>query len=202
MSDTKPNNVFQNASPEMRKELFDILSNLRDDSGNFINSSSQSLLFQILNDLFSGVDEGIDLSNITPEQIKALQAALSVLLDEIALSKILGGDNEKIIELILHSLVNSVSKSEKKRREKEEHLVEEKKLKELKILLEKTIDYEKYKVTNPNKLAGETTLENVINNLNVGGSDLAKRHEGGELLNKSFVEKLGLEGKGGGGIGM
>ena len=166
MSDTKPNNVFQNASPEMRKELFDILSNLRDDSGNFINSSSQSLLFQILNDLFSGVDEGIDLSNITPEQIKALQAALSVLLDEIALSKILGGDNEKIIELILHSLVNSVSKSEKKRREKEEHLVEEKKLKELKILLEKTIDYEKYKVTNPNKLAGETTLENVINNLN------------------------------------
>lgn len=95
--------------------------------------------------------------------------------------------------------------------EKWDELDEKEKQKQLKFWI-----YEMYKMTNPNRLAGETALDNFINNvktrginvaMNYEGSSFAKKFEKEDLLNldsqrHGFVDALKKGGVRGGGLGM
>ena len=89
---------------------------------------------------------------------------------------------------------------------------------QLLIFLQKLLGivYEVYKILNPNRLAGETTLENFINNVQARGVKVALEYEGKEfekMFDKkdlenleshkfSFVNTLKNEGFRGGGRGL
>lgn len=76
--------------------------------------------------------------------------------------------------------------------------------------------YEIYKITNPNRLAGETSLDNFINNVKTRGIKVALEYDGGSFAKKfekedlanleshkqGFVDSLKKGGVRGGGLGM
>ena len=100
---------------------------------------------------------------------------------------------------------------DKEREEKEEELTEEqKKIRNMQII------YEAYKILNPHRIAGETSLENFVSNVLTRGIEVAREYEGAEYehhftkkeldnlssYRESFVKKLKSSGHKGHGRGM
>lgn len=95
--------------------------------------------------------------------------------------------------------------------EREEELSEEEKRRRLQHVI-----YEVYKILNPHQIAGETAINNFINNVRTRGINVAMRNEGKEFAKyfdandlsnlesykHSFVSALAKEGHKGGGKGM
>lgn len=115
------------------------------------------------------------------------------------LAKVLG------INLNLHK---KKEKNKEHEEEKEEELSKEEKERRHRLII-----YEVYKILNPHRLAGETSLENFINNVKTRGIEEARKYEGAnyeqdfkkkdlenlESNRFSFVENLknaGFKGKG------
>ena len=106
-----------------------------------------------------------------------------------------------------------VNDKEKKEEEieKEEELTEEQKQIRLRQII-----YEVYKIINPERLAGETSLENFISNVITRGIEVAMEYDGSQYAKKfteeelnnleshktSFVTKLKSEGHKGSGRGL
>lgn len=109
------------------------------------------------------------------------------------------------------NLNKSKDKDEELEEEKEEELSEEEKKRRMQIMM-----YEVYKTLNPHQIAGETAIQNFIDNVRTRGIKVAMQHEGKEFANQfrpgdlknlesykhSFVNALAKEGHKGGGKGL
>ncbi|MFQ3307145.1 MAG: hypothetical protein ACI8ZF_000386 [Candidatus Midichloriaceae bacterium] len=102
-------------------------------------------------------------------------------------------------------------KNKEEEEEKEEELTEEQKR-----IKYQQVMYEAYKILNPERLAGETSLENFISNVITRGIEVAREYDGAQyekdFTNKEiedleshkegFVSKLRSSGQKGGGRGL
>jgi hypothetical protein len=100
--------------------------------------------------------------------------------------------NRSIDKVIMHFLSKFFNKDREEKREEEleqeEELGEEQEIHRNRIMI-----YEVYKVLNPRKLAGETKIDNFINNVITRGIDEAIKYEGknfAKIFNKEELEIL------------
>ncbi len=128
---------------------------------------------------------------------------------------ILNKDNPKVDKDLLN-LLTRVFKLDKKKEKSEEEEKFEELSKDQKALRYRQIMYEAYKILNPERIAGETSLENFISNVLVRGIEVAREYDGKqyeshfdkENLNnleankKNFVNNLYKSGQRGGGRGL
>ena len=161
----------------------------------------------IVNKLAKQLNQG----EVNEAELNASREKLTALLEYLVLN--LDGPNiDPQLLIFLQKLLGiELDKDLDKDQEKENKLSEEQKK-----LLHRLIVYEVYKILNPNRLAGETTLENFINNVQARGVKVALEYEGKEfekMFDKkdlenleshkfSFVNTLKNEGFRGGGRGL
>lgn len=91
----------------------------------------------------------------------------------------------KFLEKLLGISAQEEKKQQEQEEEKEEELDEKEKQKALKIII-----YEMYKIITPNQVAGETALENFINNVKTYGVKEAMKHEGSQYASKFNPDDL------------
>jgi hypothetical protein len=120
-----------------------------------------------------------------------------------------------LIAFLEKALNISKSKDKDKNKEREEEK-EEKLTEEQKKLRYQRIMYEAYKILNPERIAGETSLDNFISNVITRGISVAREYDGAqyerdftkndlgdlESYKESFVNKLKSAGQKGGGRGL
>jgi hypothetical protein len=118
--------------------------------------------------------------------------------------------------LFLEKLLNIDRSKDKDKNKEQEEEKEEKLTEEQKKLRYQRIAYEAYKILNPERIAGETSLENFISNVVTRGIQIAREYDGAEYekdftkkdlgdlesYKESFVEKLKSSGHKGGGRGL
>jgi transcriptional regulator with XRE-family HTH domain len=151
------------------------------------------------------------------EELKNLsryKEILMMLLEYLILNE----DNLSVDPEIIKILLKFLGLDRKKAREmdeleeeREEELDEEQKKNVLRFII-----YEIYKILNPHRIAGETALENFVNNVRTRGVKVAMREEGHEYARKfnsrdlenleshrfGFVASLEKAGFKGGGRGL
>ncbi len=118
------------------------------------------------------------------EQSKHL---MFVLLEYLILNMDNPSIDAELIALLQRFLGIDLEK-DKKEKDEEELLEYEEMSKEQKDHIHRQMIYEIYKMLNPNRLAGETALENFMNNVVRYGVQEAMQHEGKEFA-KYFNEK-------------
>lgn len=116
----------------------------------------------------------------------------------------------------LEKILNITKSKDKDKSKKQEEEKEEKLTEEQKKLRYQRIIYEAYKILNPERIAGETSLENFVSNIITRGIAIAREYDGAqyekhfekkeldnlESYKESFVEKLRASGQRGGGKGL
>ena len=119
------------------------------------------------------------------KEIERQKSLLIMLLEYL----ILNINNPTLDLSIVHFLQMFLGKSKSKDTELEEEISPEDELsKEEKERRHRLMIYEVYKVMNPNRLAGETGIENFINNVITRGIKTAMKYEGANFA-KLFDEK-------------
>lgn len=117
----------------------------------------------------------------------------------------------RFLELFLNIKIKKKKREEEQEEEKEEELTKSEKERRRQIIW-----YEVYKVLNPQRIAGETEVENFINNVRTRGIVEALKYEGAKYIKSydkesletlertkaSFVELLAQQGFKGGGKGL
>lgn len=189
MPDTKPIKWAKNMPPETLIEVLEI--------GHKLKKSLES------NDL------------ATQKELEAQKPLLLMLLEYL----IINLDNPNLDKSLIPALekflgLNLAHEQEEEvelEEEREEELSQEEKQRRLRLAI-----YEIYKIFNPNRLAGETAIENFINNVQTRGIKTAMSYEGKEFAKyfnmedlenvasykKSFVAALEREGNKGFGKGL
>ncbi len=152
------------------------------------------------------------------EKLKELEHSRPMLLMLLEYL-IINSDNPNIDQgmvLLLEKFLGiSLSKNKDKDKdleeEREEELSEEEKKRRMQHMM-----YEVYKTLNPHQIAGETAMQNFIDNVRTRGIKVAMQHEGKEFASQfrpgdlknlesykhSFVSALAKEGHKGGGKGI
>lgn len=159
-------------------------------------------------------------SNTDDQSIKIALGKNRELLFKLLEYLILNMDNPNIDQSLVKFLskILGVNLSKKKEKEKEEEELEEEVelSEEEKQRRNRLVIYEVYKILNPHRLAGETSLENFINNVRTRGIEEARKYEGAdkeqdfdkkeledlESHKFSFVKSLEAEGFKGKGRGL
>jgi|GEM_PF-3987807 len=170
-------------NPKMRKEVQAVIDKLYGNDFLKISDLSRDLLSRLLSGLMSGTGEALDISGFTPEEMENLLATLREALEKLGKS---GGSGEEIIKILLHNLIIAVLGMNKSVKD-ELVQINEKKQKEMKDLISKIVNYENYKITSPQQIAGEVLTQKPI--------------EKTDLLARQNVPHRPL-GKGGPGMGM
>lgn len=145
------------------------------------------------------------------KEIERQKSLLIMLLEYL----ILNINNPALDLSVIHFLQIFLGKAKEKEidveEEKEEELTKEEMERRHRLMI-----YEVYKVMNPNRLAGETSIENFINNVITRGIKTAMRYEGADFAKlfetkdlesleshkQSFTQMLKDGGFKGGGRGM
>lgn len=122
------------------------------------------------------------------EKLKVLEQSRGMLISllEFLILNLGGQDVDvEMINLIAKFLGIDLHKEreDELEEEKEEELTKAEKERRHRLMI-----YEIYKMLNPNRLAGETSLENFINNVKTRGINTALRYEGAEHV-KGFKAK-------------
>jgi len=119
------------------------------------------------------------------DAIDKYRPMLLILMEYLALNV----NNPNIDLQILHFLEKIFGKVKKKEKSKEEELgIDDELTKEEKKRRVKLAMYEIYKITNPRQLAGESSMENFVNNVKARGMAAACKYEGKEYA-ASFAMK-------------
>ncbi|MHC0449124.1 MAG: DUF5394 family protein [Candidatus Lariskella arthropodorum] len=175
-----------------------------------MDAHSLSVALKLLRQINDKIAAGGKLSK---EEWNASIPTLSALFDYLVMNMENPNIDSNLLRIVMQILGISMRAVKKKREnekelEQEEELSEERKKQVIRLII-----YEIYKITNPHQLAGETALENFINNVQTRGLEVALQYEGAknagmftkdELENleshrQSFVEMLketGFRGKG------
>ena len=117
------------------------------------------------------------------QQLKSFEQSkhlMFVLLEYLILNMDNPSIDAELIALLQRYLGIDLGK-EKKERDEEELLEYEEMSKEQKEHIHRMMVYEIYKILNPNRIAGETALENFMNNVIRYGVKEAMKHEGKEF---------------------
>jgi len=126
------------------------------------------------------------------DKLRSLEKSRSLLVTLLEYL-IMNEDNPNLdtslIAMLLKFLGADVKKQKnednKEREEKEEFLSEEEKKHRLRLIF-----YEIYKIINPERLAGETPLQNFINNVKTRGIEVALKYEGAEVAQQFNLKNL------------
>jgi hypothetical protein len=119
-----------------------------------------------------------------------------ILLQDLLEYLILNMDNPNLDITLLHFLEKVLGIGKNKSKEKKQDLKEEREeylSKEELELRYRLLMYEIYKITNPHRIAGETSLENFLNNIQLRGIEVARQYEGArhaDKFTKSDLEVL------------
>ncbi len=130
------------------------------------------------------------ISSNNAQELKSLEQSkhlMFVLLEYLILNIDNPSIDAELIAMLLRYLGIDLGK-EKKEKEEEELLEYEEMSKEQKEHIHRMMIYEIYKMLNPNRIAGETALENFMNNVMRYGIKEAMQHEGKEFA-KYFNSK-------------
>lgn len=149
---------------------------------------------------------------ISKDDLHEHRDILTKLLEYLMLNYNNPNMDVSLIEFLAKALGISIrkDKNKEKDKEKEELTEEQKKIRHMQIM------YEAYKILNPRRIAGETSLENFISNVLTRGVKTARGYEGAEYeryftkkeldnlssYKKSFVNKLKSSGNKGYGRGL
>ncbi len=153
--------------------------------------------------------------SIISEDITKHKGILAKLLEYLILNQNNPNMDLSLIQFLEKAL--GITKSKKKEKDKElEEEKEEKLSEEQKKIRYQQIMYEAYKILNPERIAGETSLENFLSNVITRGIEVAREYDGAQYENnfskkeiqnldsnkESFVDKLKSSGHKGGGRGL
>lgn len=159
-----------------------------------VSSLSSETLIEVLEAAYSlrrAIEGGKDASNMIKEQ----EPIMIMLLEYL----ILNMDNPNIdkgifafLEQIFGEKLKKLKhyKDEKYKIDGQEEGVEDELTKEEKQIRLRAAIYEIYKLTNPNRLAGETAMENFIKNVKTRGVEFAMKYDGHEMESKFTKTEL------------
>lgn len=124
------------------------------------------------------------------QKIKSLAQNKHILLSllEYLILNMDKADIDASLITMLQKFLGISSEKDKKEKDEEELLEYEEMSEEQKQHIHRIMIYEIYKALNPNQIAGETALENFINNVRRHGIVEAMQHEGKEFA-KNFNQK-------------
>lgn len=164
--------IPDDAPEESKKEFASIIEQLR--NANTIDTESLILVLlkNILERLSKQYGKQLSYDTLTSSQRKALEGELDAIAQALEASGALG--EEKNMLAYLKKMLG-MDYSQKQERKQEYETLNRKAKKEYTRLLKLFIIYEIYKITNPQQLAGETELDNFINNTLTRGLDYAKK---------------------------
>ena len=155
-----------------------------------------------------------DNSTISKDLIKH-KGILSKLLEYLILNQ--NNPNMDLSLILFLEKALGITKSKKKEKDKEQEEEKEEELsEEQKKIRYQQIMYEAYKILNPERIAGETSLENFLSNVITRGIEVAREYDGAQYekdfskkeisdldsYKESFVDKLKSSGHRGGGRGL
>ena len=155
--------------------------------------------------------------SIISEDITKHKGILAKLLEYLILNQNNPNMDLSLIQFLEKAL--GITKSKKKDKDKDKELEEEKEeelSEEQKKIRYQQIMYEAYKILNPERIAGETSLENFLSNVITRGIEVAREYDGAQYENnfskkeiqdldsnkESFVDKLKSSGHKGAGRGL
>lgn len=162
----------ENASQELKDEFNSIIEQLRNATGIDAETLMTMLLKKILERLSKQHGTNFSYGALTSKQQKELEAELDKIAQALEESGALG-DEKNMIGMLKKML--GLGFSDKKQQLDEFESMENAQKKEYTRLLKLFIIYEIYKITNPHQLAGETELDNFINNTLTRGTEFAKK---------------------------
>lgn len=173
--------------------LSDSSARLKNTSDKVASLSAETLI-DILEAAYS-LRKAMESGQDNSDMIKQQEPIMILLLEYL----ILNMDNPNIDKSIFSFLdklfgdklkKKNLSKHSGKQLDAQEEELEEELTKEEKELKLRAAIYEIYKLTNPNRIAGETSLENFIKNVKTRGVDFAMQHDGHEHAQKFTKTEL------------
>jgi len=154
-------------------------------------------------------------NSVVSKDLTKHKSILSKLLEYLILNQDNPNMDLSLIQFLEKAL--GITKSKKKDKDKEQEEEKEEELsEEQKKLRYQQIMYEAYKILNPERIAGETSLENFLSNVVTRGIEVAREYDGAQYeqdfskkeindldsYKESFVDKLKSSGHRGGGRGL
>ena len=166
---------------------------------------------EIARKLQSSSSEG----NFSEQDLTQHKKVLAKLLEYLILNQDNPNIDLSLIQFLEKALGITKSKEKDKKKEHEEEKEEELSEEQKKIRYQQ-IMYEAYKILNPERIAGETSLENFISNVITRGIEVAREYDGAQYekdfskkeidnldsYKESFVDKLKSSGHKGFGRGL
>ena len=154
-------------------------------------------------------------SNFSAKDLNQHKNILAKLLEYLILNQDNPNIDISLIQFLERALGITKSKDKDKKKEQEEEKEEELSEEQKKIRYQQ-IMYEAYKILNPERIAGETSLENFISNVITRGIEVAREYDGAQYekdfskkeidnldsYKESFVDKLKSSGHEGFGRGL
>lgn len=185
--------VVEKLDKETRDEIESIIDNLRAANQNDLEAIVIMLLEKILKKIIKedGGKTGDEISGPEKDDLLEELKQLATELHQTGQLK----SSKDAAQLVYYTLHKRFEKLLKKRKEKDLDYLNKKSKDQMEEELERMAIYELHKIMNPRQLAGETRLENFINNMIVGGLELAMKYEGGtkkelERYDAKFLEGL------------
>lgn len=150
-------------------------------SGTNLSHDKLKKFLEVAYNLRRAFNEGKEIS---PEELAESKVFLAMLLEYL-----INHRDGLFIDIALLQFIEEVlGIQHKKEKEETREQKEEKRLKEeYKKHRYRMAMYEIYKVINPNRLAGETELDNFINNLRTRGLHVARQYQRGGEVEKLFT---------------
>lgn len=155
-----------------------------EEGGNNLSHDKLKKFLEVAYNLRRAFNEG---KEIAPEELAEAKVFLAMLLEYLINHKdspFLDVALLRFIEEVLGIRHKAKTKEEMREEKEEKRLKEEYKKHRYRMAM-----YEIYKVINPNRLAGETELDNFINNLRTRGLDVAQQYQRGNNFEKLFTKQ-------------
>jgi hypothetical protein len=171
-------------------KLIEIIESLKNYQKDSIDKIIENL-FRIMMEILSSKDQDfVTIDMLDERQKKLLMAELKEII--ISFTK---SSTENIVDILIQRFLQSYSNNVKKLKEEDHFRLSEKDKKQIKEELLKMAIYEEYKALNPKRIAGETSVENFLNNMIIGGIEHASKYEGGKNKNldkysKELIDEL------------
>jgi hypothetical protein len=173
---------LQDKPQEMKDQLDMIIDQLKRSGLKYNAQDLEAMIILWLKSIierFADMGEEIDFNKLTADEKAKIMKEIESLVAKLKKSGVAVG-SDQIQKLLIEGLFVVLKKFQKKQKKEYEYeFLTEKDKKNIKAQLIRWAIYELYKIINPRQLAGETKMENFINNVLVGGIEYAKEYSGG-----------------------